>query len=85
MSLSVSTPRKPGSSEVGKPAFVIEMSRDELACRILEAVCGEPRPRGMTASQAMDVAGETGDEIRRAAVAAIEYFGECMNGRATVQ
>jgi len=58
---------------------VAEISEAELTCRIIEAAAGMTRPPGTTAAQALAAMDEE-DRVRwrRAAVAAMEYWRECI-------
>lgn len=59
---------------------VVTLDRDELACRIAEAITETRRPYGMTADEELaDLSDETRADMRRAAVRAIEYFAECIS------
>lgn len=59
--------------------YVAPISQVELSCRLLEA-CGRlKRPSGLTAEQAFATMDPEDQEAwTRAAVAALEYFRECI-------
>ena len=63
--------------------LMIDIPRDELACRIAEACIGRARPSGMTGEQALAQL-EAGypdmvERWRRSADAAVQYFHERIN------
>lgn len=61
----------------------IEISRDELACRVAEAAIGMKRPTGTTAADAIAQLRrsepETVESFYRIADRAVLYFHECIN------
>jgi hypothetical protein len=59
--------------------YIAPIEEAELAVRLAEARCGLRRPTGSTALQALD-AMEEEDRVswRRAAIAAMEYWRECI-------
>ncbi len=64
----------------GKAELIVEMDEAELAIRLCEANYGMKRPTGLNAREAMDAMEEDVREgWRQSAIAAIEYFTECVN------
>jgi hypothetical protein len=59
--------------------FISPISEAELACRIIEAVARIRRPAGSTPEQCLDsMDAEDRTRWRAAAVAAMEYWRECI-------
>lgn len=59
--------------------YIAPISEAELAVRLLEAYGGRNRPAGATAEQALAELDEVDSILwRRAAVAAMEYWRECI-------
>jgi len=61
-----------------KHVLAIELDQDELACRLLEAITVSKRPIGKSATAALNEV-EAATDLRRAALAAMRYFEECVN------
>jgi hypothetical protein len=58
----------------------ISISRDKLACLILEALYQASPPDGLTPTEALEIMPEeTQADMRRAAVAAARYMQSCIN------
>ena len=73
MAITLAKARQVGASHIAA------ISEAELACRLYEAAAYVKRPKDMTAAQALNTLdGEDRARWRAAAVAAMEYWRECV-------
>lgn len=71
------------AAKAKRTMLMIEIPRDELACRIAEASIGATRAAGLTVAEAFAqmerIDPGQPERWRRSADAAVRYFHECTN------
>lgn len=69
-----------------RPALIVEMDQEELACRMLEGMYGCKRPPGSTARQALaTMPAQDREALMRGAMVAMTYLRECTQRGARTQ